>query len=252
MKVTFLGTGTSRGIPVIGCRCPVCRSDDPRNRRLRSSVLLQTESVSVVIDTSVDFRLQMLRHDVASIDAVVFTHAHADHILGLDDVYPFSARSRKPMPIYASTETLRQIRVTFRHLFAENPYPGIAEIEPHEIDGAFSIGDLRFEPIDVLHGSLPILGFRIGGFGYLTDVNCIPEDSRKKLGGLDCLVIDGLRYRSHPSHFSLEEASEASRQLKPRSTYLIHMSHDVEHEEGSRILPDGVALAYDGLVLEIP
>lgn len=250
MKVTFLGTGTSRGIPVIGCRCRVCRSDDPRNQRSRSSVLLQTAAVSVVIDTSVDFRHQMLRHDVASIDAVVLTHFHADHILGLDDVYPFSARSGKPMPVYASAATLEHVRITFRYLFAENPYPGIAEIETHAINGAFTIGDLTFEPVDVFHGSLPILGFRIGRFAYLTDVNSIPDDSRKKLEGLDCLVVDGLRYRPHPSHFSLQQAAHAARQLKPRRTYLIHMSHDVEHHEGNQTLPDGVALAYDGLVLE--
>jgi len=251
MKVTFLGTGTSRGIPVIGCRCTVCRSGNPRNQRLRSSVLLQSQATSVVIDTSVDFRTQMLRHDIPSIDAVIFTHSHADHILGLDDVYPFSARSGKPMPVYASAETLEQIRITFRYLFAENPYPGIAEIETREIDGAFSIGDLTFEPIRIFHGSLPILGFRVGDFAYVTDVNRIPDDSLEKLAGLDCLVIDGLRHRPHPAHYSLTEATAVSRQLKPRRTYLIHMSHDVEHQEASRLLPDGVALAYDGLVLEI-
>jgi len=251
MKVTFLGTGTSRGIPVIGCRCTVCRSGNPRNQRLRSSVLLQSQATSVVIDTSVDFRTQMLRHDIPSIDAVIFTHSHADHILGLDDVYPFSARSGKPMPVYASAETLEQIRITFRYLFAENPYPGIAEIETREIDGAFSIGDLTFEPIRIFHGSLPILGFRVGDFAYVTDVNRIPDDSLEKLAGLDCLVIDGLRHRPHPAHYSLTEATAVSRQLKPRRTYLIHMSHDVEHQEASRFLPDGVALAYDGLVLEI-
>jgi len=166
-------------------------------------------------------------------------------------VYPFSARSGKPMPVYASAETLEQIRITFRYLFAENPYPGIAEIETREIDGAFSIGDLTFEPIRIFHGSLPILGFRVGDFAYVTDVNRIPDDSLEKLAGLDCLVIDGLRHRPHPAHYSLTEATAVSRQLKPRRTYLIHMSHDVEHQEASRLLPDGVALAYDGLVLEI-
>ncbi len=205
----------------------------------------------MVIDTSVDFRTQMLRHDISSIDAVVFTHSHADHILGLDDVYPFSARSGRPMPVYASAETLDQIRITFRYLFAENPYPGIAEIHTRQIDGVFSVGDLRFEPIHVFHGTLPILGFRVGNFAYVTDVNCIPDDSLKKLAGLDCLVIDGLRYRPHPAHFSLSEAADVSRRLEPRRTYLIHMSHDVEHEEASRLLPGGIALAYDGLVLEI-
>lgn len=250
MKVTFLGTGTSRGIPVIGCGCRVCRSTNPKNKRLRSSLLLESQ-VTVVIDTSVDFRLQMLRHQVCRLDAVIFTHSHADHVLGLDDVFPLSVRSGQAVPAYASQETLDQLKVTFRYLFAENRYPGIAEVDLRPIDGPFQIGDMRFEPIEVFHGEMPVLGFRIGDLAYVTDVNRIPESSLEKLRDLRYLILDGLRYRPHVSHFSLEQAAEVALQIKPEMTYLIHMSHDVDHDEGNRLLPPSVSLSYDGLVLEL-
>ncbi|MFB3903652.1 MAG: MBL fold metallo-hydrolase [Acidobacteriota bacterium] len=250
MKVTFLGTGTSRGIPVIGCRCRVCRSSNPKNKRLRSSLLLESQ-VTVVIDTSVDFRLQMLRHEVQRLDAVIFTHAHADHVLGLDDVFPLSVRTGRAMPAYASPETLDQLKVTFRYLFAENRYPGIAEVDLRAIDGPFEIGDLTFQPIEVFHGEMPVLGFRIGELAYVTDVSRIPDHSLQKLTALKYLILDGLRYRPHVSHFSLEQAAEVAAQLKPEMTYLIHMSHDVDHDEGNNLLPASVRLSYDGLVLEV-
>ena len=250
MRATFLGTGTSRGVPVIGCDCAVCRSDDPRNKRLRSSLLLESD-VTVVIDTSVDFRLQMLQCGVKRLDAVVFTHSHADHILGLDDVYPLCARAGRPMPVYASPETLKQLRITFRYLFAENLYPGIPEVDLRPIDGPFTIGQIEFKPIEVFHGNMPVLGFRIGDLGYVTDVNRIPEESLERLRGLKFLILDGLRYRPHPSHFSLSEACEVVEKVKPEATFLIHMCHDVDHEEGNRRLPESVRLAYDGLSLEL-
>ncbi|RPJ61640.1 MAG: MBL fold metallo-hydrolase [Acidobacteria bacterium] len=250
MKVTFLGTGTSRGIPVIGCGCRVCRSSNPKNQRLRSSLLLESQ-VAVVIDTSVDFRLQMLRHDVRRLDAVIFTHSHADHVLGLDDVFPLSVRSGRAIPAYASPETLDQLKTTFRYLFSENRYPGIAEVDLRAIDGPFAIGDLRFEPIEVFHGEMPVLGFRIGDLAYVTDVNRIPDSSMQKLEGLKYLILDALRYRPHVSHFSLEQAAATALRLQPEKTYLIHMSHDVDHEEGNKLLPPSVSLSYDGLVLEL-
>ncbi len=250
MKVTFLGTGTSRGIPVIGCGCRVCRSTNPKNKRLRSSLLLESQ-VTVVIDTSVDFRLQMLRHDVRRLDAVIFTHSHADHVLGLDDVFPLSIRSGRAIPAYASPETLEQLKITFRYLFAENRYPGIAEVDLRAIDGPFQIGDLGFQPIEVFHGEMRVLGFRIGAFGYVTDVSRIPDSSMEKLQGLKYLVLDGLRYRPHVSHFSLAEAAEIAARLNPEMTYLIHMSHDVDHDEGNKALPQSVGLSYDGLSLEL-
>lgn len=250
MKVTFLGTGTSRGIPVIGCGCRVCRSTNPKNKRLRSSLLLEGQ-VTVVIDTSVDFRLQMLRQDVRRLDAVIFTHSHADHVLGLDDVFPLSVRTGRAIPAYASPETLDQLKITFRYLFAENRYPGIAEVDLRAIDGPFQIGDLKFQPIEVFHGEMPVLGFRIGDFAYVTDVSRIPDSSLRKLESLKYLILDGLRYRPHVSHFSLEQAAEVATRLKPEMTYLIHMSHDVDHDEGNKLLPPSVCLSYDGLVLEV-
>ncbi len=251
MRVTFLGTGTSRGIPVIGCDCAVCRSDNPRNRRLRCSVLLESD-VTVVIDTSADFRQQMLRHKVRKLDAAVFTHAHVDHILGLDDVYPFNIWAGRDFPIFASEETLKEIRITFRYLFAENRYPGIPTITPNEISGPFEIGDLKFEPIEVFHGRLAILGFRVGKFAYITDVSRIPDQGRAQLKGVGTLALDALRYRPHATHLSLDQAAEIAEAVEAGQTYLVHLCHDVDHEEGNARLPDTVRLAYDGLVLDVP
>ena len=250
MRITFLGTGTSRGVPVIGCQCAVCNSENPRNKRLRSSVLLESE-VKVVIDTSADFRQQMLRQGVLRLDAAVFTHAHVDHILGLDDVYPFNIWNRRDFPIFASAETLREIEVTFRHLFAEERYPGIPVIQRNTIEGPFQIGDLNFEPIQVLHGSLAVLGFRIGSFAYLTDLSHIPAQSMEKLEGIEWLVLGALRSKPHPTHFSLSQAAEAAMKIGASQTYLIHMCHEVEHQQVNADLPKGVELSYDGLVLEI-
>lgn len=251
MRVTFLGTGTSRGIPVVGCDCAVCTSPNPKNKRLRASILLES-AVSVVVDTSVDFRTQMLRCGLKNLDAVVYTHAHVDHILGLDDVYPFNIWSGRAMPVYGSPATLKELKITFRYLFAEKLYPGIPRIELHSIDGPFQIGDLRFEPIEVLHGRLPVLGFRLGQFAYVTDVSEIPAPSLAKLQGVRWLALDGLRYKSHPTHFSLAEAAEVARNVGAEKTVLIHMSHEVDHEEGNDALPETVSLAYDGLVWDIP
>ncbi len=250
MKITFLGTGTSRGIPVICCQCAVCQSPNPKNRRFRCSVLIEAGQ-NVVIDTSVDFRMQMLRHQVRRLDAIVYTHSHADHILGLDDVYPFNLWNKKTIPVYGSAATLEQIKITFRYLFEEEPYPGIASVDLHPIDGDFQIGNLHFEPIEVFHGDMPVLGFRIGNFAYVTDVSRIPEESYRKLRGIEYLALDGLRYRKHRTHLSVGEAVDVAARLRPRKTYLIHMTHDVDHDEGNASLPDSVELAYDGLVLEV-
>lgn len=250
MRVTFLGTGTSRGIPVIGCDCEICRSKDPRNKRLRSSILIQKRT-AVVIDTSVDFRYQMLRAGVRELDGVVFTHHHADHVLGLDDVYPFNIWSGKAIDAFADPETGRELRATFRYLFNSDRHGGIPQVQLHEINGPFRIGDLHFIPIRVFHGRLPILGYRIGSFAYLTDVSHIPESSVKQLRGITTLVIDGLRFKRHPTHFTIPEAIEAASEIGAKTTFLIHMSHDVDHVKVSRSLPPGVELAYDELVLEI-
>ena len=250
MRITFLGTGTSRGVPVIGCDCKVCSSQNPKNRRLRSSILIESQ-VNVVIDTSVDFRLQMLRHQVRRLDAILYTHSHVDHVLGLDDVYPFNIWLKKAIPVYADSDTLKELKLTFRHLFTEARYPGTASLELIPIEGPFQVGDLEFQPVEVLHGKLPILGFRVNHFAYITDVSHIPEKSMDQLLGVEYLVLDGLRYESHPTHFSLSEAAETARRLGSRETYLIHMTHEVDHDEANGLLPESVTLAYDGLVLEI-
>lgn len=250
MRITFLGTGTSRGIPVIGCECKVCASTNPKNKRLRPSVLIES-GATVIIDTSVDFRVQMLKYNVKHLDAIVYTHPHVDHILGLDDVYPFNVRSGKPMPLYASPDTLQELRITFRYLFEVTPYPGIPEVELIPINGNFQIADLNFEPVEVFHGKLPVLGYRLGNFAYVTDVNFIPKESFAKLQGLKYLALDGLRYKSHPTHFTLAEAVATAEKLKAEKTYLVHMCHDVDHDDTNASLPDSVRLAYDGLVLEV-
>lgn len=251
MRLTFLGTGTSRGIPVVGCTCDVCRSADPRNRRLRTSVLLEHGETIVVVDTSSDFRQQMLRAAVQRLDAVVLTHHHMDHVLGLDDLFPFCVQSRTAIPVYGSSSTLEEVRKTFRHLFRPEPAPRLARLQLREIQGAFRIGELAFRPLDLWHGDMPVLGFRIGNFGYLTDVNRIPERTFSELRGLDCVVLDGLRFRPHPTHFSIPEAVEVAQRLGAEQTYLIHMCHDVDHEATETQLPSGIRLAYDGLALEL-
>lgn len=250
MRVIFLGTGTSRGIPTVGCDCRVCTSSNPKNKRLRSSILIESE-VNVVIDTSVDFRAQMLRHNVKHVDAVLYTHSHADHILGLDDVYPFNLWSNTTTRLYASSATLKELKITFRHLFKGEFRSGVPCVELTPIEGNFRIGDLEFEPVEVLHGDLPVLGFRVGTFAYVTDVSSIPEKSLEQLKGLEYLVLDGLRYDSHPKHFSLSQAAEMAQRLGAGQTYLVHMNHDVDHDEGNAFLPPSVRLAYDGQILEI-
>ncbi|MBI4445386.1 MAG: MBL fold metallo-hydrolase [Acidobacteria bacterium] len=251
MLVTFLGTGTSRGVPVIGCDCAVCTSPDPKNKRLRPSVLIESAANKVVIDVSVDFRTQMLRYNVRHLDAVIITHSHVDHILGLDDLYPFNVRARRPMPVYASPATIREIKVTFRYFFEEHPYPGIPQLDLIPIDGPFRVGDLTFQPVEVFHGKLPVLGFRIGDFAYVTDVNLIPEEGLRRLKGVRYLVLDGLRHRSHPTHFSLSEAVEMAKVIQADQTFLIHMCHDVDHQQVNAALPGSVQLAYDGMILEV-
>jgi phosphoribosyl 1,2-cyclic phosphate phosphodiesterase len=250
VRITFLGTGTSRGIPVVGCDCSVCRSPDPRNQRLRCSLLIES-GVTVVIDTSSDFRQQMLRANVKRLDAVLLTHHHVDHVLGLDDVFPFTVREEAELPVYAGRQTLAELKLTFRHLFSSNRYKGIARLSPREIEGRFRVGDLDFEPLEVLHGGLPVLGFRVGGLAYLTDVNHIPEACLAQLRDLRLLVLDGLRYRPHRTHYSIPEAVEVSRRIGPERTLLVHMSHEVDHAAAEAALPHSMGLAYDGLSLEI-
>ncbi len=254
MKITFLGTGTSTGVPVIGCRCPVCTSDDPRNQRLRQSALVETRGKTILIDTTPDLRTQLLRNPVEWIDFVLFTHSHADHIMGLDDIRPFNFFHRRSMTGFANHWTARAIRESFSYIWADTQIGGgKPRLELEEIEGPFEFAGIRVTPIPVTHGKWTILGFRIGDFAYITDTNGIPPESMPLLENLKVLALDGLRNSpAHPTHFTIPEAIEAARQIDAEMTYLIHMSHDVDHEETSRELPERFELAWDGLVIELP
>lgn len=254
MKITILGSGTSQGVPVIACHCDVCSSKDTHDKRLRSSVLIQNDNTSVVVDAGPDFRQQMLRARVNTLDAILITHTHKDHIAGLDDVRSYNYLSGKAMKVYASLSDQNEIRQEFRYAFAENPYPGVPEIELMELTtNDFHIGDLHIRPLLLMHMRLQIFGFRIGGFAYLTDVNFIPEDSMKKLQGIHTLVIDALRKKPHPSHFNLEQAIGVAQHLQPERTFFTHISHLMgRHKDVQNELPEKMWLAYDGLEIVMP
>jgi len=253
MRVTFLGTGTSHGVPSIGCECATCRSIDPHDNRLRPSIYLQSDRAAVLIDAGPDLRQQALRHHITRVDAIVFTHGHADHILGIDDVRRFNALMKGTMPCYGDPDTLDDIKRTFGYVFAPDAPKGggIPMLELKPITGPFTIGDLRWCPVPVLHGRKPILGFRVGAFAYLTDCNALADEAWALLEGIDVLVLDALRERSHPTHFSLSEAVETAGRIGARQTYFTHMCHDLPHEATNARLPTNMQLAHDGLVLDI-
>ena len=267
LKVTLLGTGTSHGVPMIGCECRVCRSTDPRDRRSRPSILIeitggdgaQTPSKvrdavrSILVDTSTDLRTQALTHGVARVDAILFTHSHADHIMGLDEVRRYNILQREALACFADSRTVGDIQRTFAYVF--NPSEaggGIPQIVLRPIGGPFSLGGAEIIPVPVMHGRRPILGFRMGTFAYLTDCSAIPDQSWPLLEGVRTLVLDALRDRPHPTHFSVAESLQVVARLSPAHTYFTHICHDLPHDETCRRLPPGVQLAYDGLVLEIP
>ena len=238
---------------MIGCDCDTCRSTDPRDRRLRPSIFLEADDgTSVLVDAGPDLREQALRHGMRRVDAVLFTHGHADHILGMDDIRRFNFLQKKPMPCYGDERTIDDVRQTFAYAFnpATQKGGGLPQIVPHIIHGAFSIGSLEVVPVPLFHGQRPILGFRFGGFAYLTDCNRIPDESWPLLEGLDGLVIDALRDRPHPTHFTLDQAIAASRRTGARRTWFTHMCHDLPHAATSARLPAGMELAYDGLMVE--
>lgn len=253
MKITFLGTGTSQGVPVIACRCQVCTSADFRDKRLRSSILVEQGSTAVVIDSGPDFRQQMLRAEVNHIDGLLFTHEHKDHIAGMDDIRAYNYVHREKVNIYANLQVQEALHREFPYVFADFKYPGVPEINMHTIDeSAFSIGEIDFLPVPVLHYRLPVLGFRIGDFTYITDANHITEQSMSLIRGSKILVINALRREPHVSHFTLEEALEVIGKLGPEKAYLTHISHQLgTHEDVNAELPAHIRCAYDGLVIEI-
>jgi phosphoribosyl 1,2-cyclic phosphate phosphodiesterase len=251
VHVTFLGTGTSTGVPVPTCTCEVCRSTDPRDARLRPSVLLRWDDVSVLVDTATDFRQQALRQGLMSLDAVFYTHAHADHIFGLDDLRMFNWRRGGAIPVYGSAITLAALRRTFWYVFEEvEAGGGKPLLELHEVRAEFALHGRTVVPVPLQHGRLPILGYRIGGFAYLTDVSAIPEASYALLGDLDVLVLSALRHRPHPTHLHLARALEEAARIGAARTLFTHIAHEVAHAAVAATLPPGVELAYDGLSIE--
>lgn len=249
MKVTFLGTGTSQGVPTIGCNCAVCTSKNPYDSRLRCSVWIEINGKHIVIDTSSDFRQQMLTAKVPRIDAILFTHAHKDHVSGLDDIRAYNAIQNGAIDAYSNAQTAQQIREEFSYIFREPKYPGIPQLNLNVIDlNPFKIQDIEIIPIEVIHYKLPILGYRIKNFTYITDASYISEEMKNRIKGTDTLVINALRKEKHISHFTLEEALAVIEEVKPRRAYLTHISHQMGlYEKVSQELPPNVFLAYDGL-----
>ena len=237
---------------MLACQCSVCTSSDPRDKRTRPSILLEYDGRVVVIDTTPDFRAQALREGLTRLDAVIFTHHHADHILGLDDTRVFYFRQQVPIPIFAEARCMATVRTVFAYIFDGNyPFGGVGKLDPHLIDGPFELWGLNFTPVPVLHGNLPILGFRFRDAAYVTDVSEIPESSIPLLEGLDILIIDALRHKPHPTHLSLAQAVAMVERLKPRRAFFTHIAHELGHEQTNSALPAHVQLAYDGLRLEL-
>jgi phosphoribosyl 1,2-cyclic phosphate phosphodiesterase len=252
MKITFLGTGTSQGVPIINCTCSVCSSDNPRNKRFRTSISIETNDTCLLFDTTPDLRQQLLNHPLSHLDAVIYTHAHADHIYGIDDLRRFNQLQKKRLPVYASPQTIKTLKMKFDYAFGNGAlHLGVPNLEANEVNGPFRINNLEITPIKLYHGSQEVLGFRVGDFAYCTDVSEIPAKSYDLLQDLDVLVLDALRETSHPTHFSLEEAQGEAKKIGARTTYFIHMSHKINHEIHSSLLPQSMDLAYDGLTLNL-
>lgn len=253
MTVTFLGTGTSQGVPIICCECAVCKSNDPKDNRLRSSILIESETTKIIIDAGPDFRQQLLRKNLKSLDAVVFTHEHKDHIAGLDEVKAFNHFNNMKMPVYATERVQTALKREFAYIFSEEKYPGIPEIDLHTItDEPICINDIKLLPIDVIHYKMPVKGYRIRNFTYITDANYISETEKEKIRGSEIIVINALRKEPHLSHFTFSEAINLMKELKPKKAYFTHISHQLGlHQDVSLELPDFIELAYDGLHIEI-
>ncbi len=253
LDITILGSGTSTGIPVVGCDCSVCRSTDQRNYRTRCSALICYAGHNILIDTSPDLRLQALREDIRQVDAVLYTHSHADHLHGIDDLRGFNLRSKDPIPLYGSPRTLERVRDNFSYIFDDIENPGyVPRLTLHPVEVSFELFGLAIIPIPLMHGRMPVYGYRIGGFAYLTDCNGIPDSSLELLTGLDLLVLDGLRFKPHSTHFNIPQAIQMAEQIGARQTLLTHLSHEVDHPRHDPQLPAGINFTYDGQQLKIP
>jgi len=251
MKITILGSGTSTGVPMVGCHCPVCSSDDPRDKRSRSSILIETAGKYLLADTSTDLRRQALRERIPRIDAVLFTHSHADHINGIDDLRGFHFIHKRVIPCYGSRETLDVISANFTYIFTGMEEAGFYPLlEPHEAHGPFLLFGKRIIPVPLVHGFTTATGYRIDNFAYVTDCSQIPDASMDKLMGLDTLVIDALRYTPHTSHLNIEAALAVVEKLGPRHTVFTHLTHEVSYQDNAR-LPAGVEFAYDGMTIRM-
>lgn len=252
MRVTFLGTGTSHGVPMIGCECPVCTSNDPRNSRTRCSVYVEVDGVRLLIDTAPELRIQAVREKIKDVNAVLFTHCHADHLFGLDDVRRFNQLSGRPLPCYGNAETLSTIRQAFDYVFKPTQIGGgKPSLDLCEIDGAFDVQGVNITPIPILHGMLDILGYRIGDFAYITDCSHIPKSSECLLENLDTLVLGVLRHEPHETHFSVSQGLAVIERLEPGRTFFTHIAHKLDHNTTNRALPPNVQLAHDGLKINI-
>lgn len=254
MQITFLGTGTSGGVPLIGCQCQVCKSPDPRDKRLRTSILIQTEQLTIAVDCGPDFRQQMLREDVRHLDAILMTHQHKDHTGGLDDVRAFNFINKRALDVYCDYATELGIKDQYSYVFTETDYPYLPKMNFIRIKNNedFSLGDLQITPIEVMHGPMPVLGFRIADFTYITDAKTIAAEERDKIRGTKTLIVNALRYEEHYSHFTIDEALQLIEDVKPETAYLIHMSHQFGlHADMEKKLPANVKAGYDGLKITI-
>ncbi len=256
LKITFLGTGTSHGVPAIGCRCDVCRSPDPLNKRLRSSIFVESRGFRFVVDTTPDFRMQCLRAEIGDLDAILYTHEHSDHLLGLDELRRFNTMHDKRLPAYGSARVLECIRRIFPYAVLEAPpYKGLPELDLHEITGPFKLHHLRVTPYRLPHGHTETLGFRFDNargprFAYLTDCKEVPAAVRRDIRGIPLLILDALRKTAHPTHLNLEDALAVVKEVKPHRAFFTHIAHEIDHNLTNAELPPAVALAYDGQVLE--
>lgn len=252
MRVIILGCATSTGVPIIGCNCPVCTSENPKNKRTRCSLFIEAGGKNILIDTATDLRFQALRHGITRLDAVLYTHSHADHTHGIDELRTFNFINRMVIPCYGNNQTLENIQNNFRYIFdGVRSAGGKPKLELNVIDGDFNVGDVKVVPVEIYHANWTIMGYRIGNMAYLTDCSAIPDESMEKLTGLELLIISALRYTPHEAHLNVEEAIEVSRQINPELTVFTHMGHELDYEILADELPDGIVPAYDGLEIEL-